>query len=275
VPGTVKSAHEDARRGPRRLSTASLGRATSRKLLLAALAGGVAAYYAASESLPELSTWWDIAALAFALIPAVFAFVLLVLPWWRARGLLPLAIALGALAAILQAGGLEVAANFAKLAAATALGFWFLEYFDDVRIVLVVAAIVPLIDAYSVWRGPTHHIVTKQRHIFTTLSFAFPVPGEHASANLGVPDLLFFAVFLAAAARFRLRTVWTWVAMTLSFGATMALAVWSNAAGLPALPGLSIAFLAVNADLLWRQVRRSPRRGHDELAEPVGGAERV
>jgi hypothetical protein len=210
--------------------------------------------------LPAVSTWWDVALLAFLLIPAIFAFVFLVLPLWSARGLLPLAAALVVLAIVLQAAGLDVVANFAKLGAATAVGFWFLEYFDDVRLILLVAAIVPLIDAYSVWRGPTHHIVTKQRHIFTTLSFAFPVPGEHASANLGVPDLLFFAVFLAAAARFRLRTGWTWLAMTISFGATMALAVWTGAAGLPALPGLSMAFLAVNADLLWRQVRRTRQR---------------
>ena len=228
------------------------------------------AYYAGSESLPQLSTWWDVAVLAFFLIPTVFAFVLLALPLWRARGLLPVAIALAVLAAVLQAAGLDVAANFAKLAAAAALGFWFLEYFDDVRLILIVALIIPLIDAYSVWRGPTHHIVTQQRHVFTTLSFAFPVPGEHASANLGVPDLLFFAVFLAAAARFRLRVFWTWVAMTLSFGVTMALAVWTDAAGLPALPGLSIAFLAVNADLLWAQLRRRSRPA--DSARDVGAA---
>jgi hypothetical protein len=210
--------------------------------------------------------------LAFLLIPAIFAFVLLVLPFWRARGLLPVAAALAVLAVVLQAAGLDVPANFAKLAAATAVGFWFLEYFDDVRLVLLVAAIVPLIDAYSVWRGPTHHIVTKQKHVFTTLSFAFPVPGEHASANLGVPDLLFFAVFLAAAARFGLRVGWTWLAMTLSFGATMAIAVWTDAAGLPALPGLSLAFLAVNADLLWRQARSAWRRPLLSGLEPDEGA---
>ena len=80
------------------------------------------------------------------------------------------------------------------------------------------------------------------------------MPGEHASANLGLPDLLFFAFFLAACVRFRLRTGWTWVAMALSFGATLAIAVWLDLGGLPALPGLSIAFLGVNGDLLWRRL---------------------
>ena len=42
--------------------------------------------------------------------------------------------------------------------------------------------------------------------------------------------------------------------MALSFGATLAFAVWLDLGGLPALPGLSIAFLAVNGDLLWRRL---------------------
>jgi hypothetical protein len=47
--------------------------------------------------------------------------------------------------------------------------------------------------------------------------------------------------------------------MTLSFGATLAIAsVWRN--GLPALPLLAIAFLAVNGDLIWGHVRSSTVR---------------
>jgi hypothetical protein len=48
--------------------------------------------------------------------------------------------------------------------------------------------------------------------------------------------------------------------MTASFGATIALAVWRDIGGLPALPLLSLAFLVANVDLLWREVRRSLRR---------------
>jgi hypothetical protein len=85
---------------------------------------------------------------------------------------------------------------------------------------------------------------------------------------------LFFALFLAAAARFYLRPGWTWLAMVASFGATIALAVSGalerifNLGGLPALPLLSIAFLIVNADLLWRQLRP---RNHMPAAAPDGG----
>jgi hypothetical protein len=228
---------------------------TPRTAALAGLVAGLGAYYAAVESLPELPTWWDVAVLALILIPAVFLLVYLVLPLWRAHGLLLLALALGVLAVVLTSAGLDVVANFVKAGAVTAAGFWFLRYFENLGWVVLVAALVPVIDALSVWRGPTQHIVSEQREVFTALSIAFPIPGERASANLGLPDVLFFALFLAATVRFGLRTLWTWLAMTLSFGATMALAVAFDVAGLPALPGLCLAFLGVNADLIWARLR--------------------
>ena len=93
-------------------------------------------------------------------------------------------------------------------------------------------------------------------------SFTFPVPGEGAF-QLGLPDLLFFAIFLAAAARWRLRVLRTWALLVLSFGTTMALAIYADPfgiGGLPALPLLCLAFLGGNADILWRTLRpvRSP-----------------
>ena len=57
----------------------------------------------------------------------------------------------------------------------------------------------------SVWRGPTDYVVSEQPGVFEDVSFAFRVPGEDGSANLGPPDILFFALFLAAADRFGLR----------------------------------------------------------------------
>ena len=224
----------------------------------AALAGTLLAYYAFHESLLDVSTWWDVGFLALVLIPAVFGLVCLALPLRRARGLLPAGLALAALAFLFEVGDLELPANFAKLAAMTVLSFWFLGYFEHLSWVVLVAVIVPLVDAYSVWRGPTHHIVTERREIFSALSFAFPIPGEDAAANLGLPDLLFFGLFLAAAARWSLRVGWTWAALVASFGTTMALAVWGDPfgiGGLPALPLLSIGFLLVNADLIWRYLR--------------------
>jgi hypothetical protein len=121
---------------------------------------------------------------------------------------------------------------------------------------VLVACIIPFVDAFSVFskRGPTNNIVEHHPSVFTNFSFAFPIPGEPFTANLGLPDLLFFALFLAASARFGLRPALTWLLMTLSFGLTLVFANLRDS-GAPALPLLAIAFLGANADLIWRRLR--------------------
>jgi hypothetical protein len=238
-----------------------------------ALAVALGVYYTTAPSLPNLTVWWEVAILGFLVIPAVFGLVYFVLPLWRGRGLLPTGLAVGVLAAVLEIAELDVLANFAKLGAVTLLAFWFLGYFETATWVVAVALIVPWVDAISVWRGPTKHIVTHQREVFTTFSIAFPVPGEENTAQLGLPDILFFGLFLAATVRFGLRTRLTWVAMTLSFGATLALAVGFDINGLPALPLLALGFLAPNADLIWKRLRadgarRRLRSEEEEAARP-------
>ena len=112
----------------------------------------------------------------------------------------------------------DVFANFARLGATTCLGWWFLGYFEKIVVGRAGRVIIPWVDAYSVWRGPTKEIVTHHEHVFTVLSFAFPVWGEHAAANLGVPDLLFFALFLGAADRFGLRVLATYACLVAALG---------------------------------------------------------
>jgi hypothetical protein len=239
------------------------------------LSGALVAYYLSRDSLPNITDGWDRALISIVLIPAVFGLVLIALPLWRARGLLLVGLALVVLAFALELGDFRLPANFAKLAAMTTLGFAFLDLFESVSWVVLVAALIPWVDAYSVWRGPTRTIVEEQRELFTTLSIAFPVPGERGSANLGLPDVLFFALFLGAAARFRLRVLWTWVALVASFGLTLTAATVLDVAGLPALPLLSLGFLAPNADLIWGYLRPPgpPRRLDREPA--ARGAERA
>src|SRR5262249_58445183 len=127
---------------------------------------------------------------------------------------------------------------------------------------------VPWVDSSSVCGGPTKEIIHHKEGVFTALSFAFPVPGGGA-ARLGIPDLLFFALFLASADRFGLRVGWTWLAMTLSFGATLALATGFESLGLPALPLLAVGFLGPNVDLIWRQLRAGPAEAR---SGPGGGS---
>jgi hypothetical protein len=227
-------------------------------------------YYEVAPNLWHAGVWWDVAWLGCVLLPAVFALDLLALPLREARWLLAVGVSFGLLAAVLVLADADVFANFARLGACTLLGWWFLGYFEDVSWVVLVAFIIPWVDAYSVWRGPTRSITTNHPHVFEVLSFAFPVPGEHAAANLGVPDMLFFALFLAAAARFALRVFTTWVCLVAALGLTIAATVWWDLSGLPALPALALGFLVPNADLLWRRLRRQPRLG-DRADVAVGG----
>jgi hypothetical protein len=222
---------------------------------LAAVLGTLVAYYLLVHHLWRASLWWDIAWLDLVLLPAVFSLVWIVLPAWRAQWLIVVALAFAAVAVVCQFQDLHILGNFAKLGATTFGAFWFLGFFETLSWVVLVAAIIPLVDAYSVWAGPTKEITTNHVETFYALSFAFPAPGELGGANLGLPDLLFFALFLAAAARFDLRPALTWLGGVVSFGATMALAVGFEVDGLPALPLLSVAFLLVNGDLIWRRLR--------------------
>ena len=226
-----------------------MGRVAALLGLLAALA----LYDSFHAQLWNASTWWDVAFLAFVLIPLSFAVAWVLLPWYDAHLVLAAGLALAALTAIFHFAAWETPENLAKLCAVTVIGFWFLGYFEAVSWVVLVALIIPWVDAFSVFshRGPTHRIVANHPYVLSVLSYAFPIPGEHAAANLGVPDLLFFALFLAAAARYGLRVRWTWLALVASFGVTIALAVELGLAGLPALPGVALGFLLPNVDRLW------------------------
>ena len=149
----------------------------------------------------------------------------------------------------------QVPENFAKFGGVTCLGWLFLRAFEELSWVVIVSLAIPFVDAYSVWRGPTHTITEHHAGVFTSFSVAFPVPGGNA-ARLGLTDVLFFAVFLGASMRFRLRPFPTWLLMVGGLGLTIALTTyWSNG-GLPALPAISLGFLIANADLIWRRVGR-------------------
>ena len=226
-----------------------------RWVAFAALLGVLVAYHGAHESLPNVGLWWDVAMVAVVLMPLTFALVFLALPFRTAAWLPFAAVALAVFAAAFQVVGLESAADFAKLFAVAFVAWWFLSVFEEVSWVVIVACVIPWVDAYSVWRGPTKHIVEHERGLFDNLSIAFPTLGQSSASHLGLPDVLFFALFLGAAVRFALRVGWTWLGMTLSFGVTVACAVWWNLDGLPALPALSLGFLVPNLDLLWRALR--------------------
>ena len=231
-----------------------------RALALAALVVVLVVYGAGARHLPELPSGFDVAFYALVVLPAFAAAVWLALPIARAgtKSLLLAAAIAGVIAVALSLLDLESAANVAKLASYALAGFTFLSLFEELWWLTLVAVLVPWVDIWSVAAGPTEYVVEERPGLFEEVAIAFPSPGESAVVNIGPPDILFFALFLAAAARFDLRIPATWIGMTACLGATLALVwYWDDVAGLPALPAVCLGFLAPNADLLWRDVRRA------------------
>ena len=235
-----------------------VGRATALLIVLLALA----LYYGASAELPNLDLWPRVAFLSALVVPAVFSLTLLALPL-RLDPRLPLAAAtLAIVTAILTVASLDTAANFTKFATVVSLAWLAIKVFEHAGWVALIAIIIVPVDVISVLRGPTKVILEEQPAVFDYFSITFPVPGVPLSDGgfqLGLPDVLFFSLFLAACARFSLRTNLTWLLMTCSFGGTIALAILVDRDGFAALPLLSAAFLLANADLLIKSLRKENR----------------
>lgn len=228
---------------------------------LGALGASLAAlvvYGAVAEKLPELPEGLDVAFHSSLVFPFFAAALWLALPLaHNSSTLLAVAAAsAGGAALVLSAIDLGSAANVAKLACYALVGFWFLTFFEELWWVTLVTLVVPWADIWSVVAGPTRYVVEEQPGIFERLAVAFPSPGETATVNIGPPDILFFALLLGAADRFRLRVAWTWATITALLSVTLALVwAWDDAPGLPALPAVCLGFLAPNADRLWRDAR--------------------
>jgi hypothetical protein len=220
-------------------------------LLLAA----VVTWDAVAPHLDPVGLWPEVVIIAAGVLPATLGLIFLALPLWPRRWMIAAAVTFGILAFITWEANWHLASNFAKLAAYTCAGWAFLRLFEELGWVLIVAAIIPFVDAISVAAGPTNHIVNHHPEIYSAVAVVFLGPGGGA-AGLGPPDILFFALFLAATVRWELRPGWTWFAMTGMYSLTLVIANAAGVNGLPALPFLSVGFLLANADLLWRRRRR-------------------
>ena len=224
------------------------------------LGAAVGTWFVVAPHVGRIGLWPAIVVVSFGVLPATLGLVFLALPLAaQPRRLLVAAVLLALVALACTEGGVDLAANFAKLWAAVFMGWAFLRLFEELSWVVLVAVIIPVVDAISVWRGPTHQITTHHFNVYTDVAVAFVAPGGGA-ADLGPPDILFYALFLAAASRFRLRPFWTWLGMTAMYSFTIVLTNLISVSGLPALPFLSFGFLAANADLLWRRLRQPKPR---------------
>jgi hypothetical protein len=238
--------------------------------LVVALAALVA-YGAAAASLPDVSTNVDAVVISLIVLPAYTLTIWLALPLWRTPfvSLLFGALSILILAFVLDFLGVDALGNVLKLVGLATLGFWLLSLFDELWWVTLVAVLIPWVDIWSVATGPTKYVTQEQPNFFNHVSVAFPLTGQPASINIGPPDIIFFALFLAAADRFRLRPNWTWLGMTAFLSLTVALVWWLADSGLPALPAVSLGFLLPNADRIWRHVSetwRARKAAHDRSA---------
>jgi hypothetical protein len=230
-----------------------------RILACVALALAVGTWYAGAPRLGPLDVWPAVVLISTVVLPGTLLIVFVALPLARLHvGMLALfALALGLVAFGYSEAGWALAANFAKLGAAVFAGWAFLRLFEDLWLVVLVAAIIPVVDAISVFTpgAPTNNIVKHHISIYNDVAVAFVGP-HGAAEQFGPPDIIFYALFLAAASRFRLRVGWTWLATTGLYAASFPITIAVHANGLPALPFLSVGFLAANGDLLWTRLRR-------------------
>jgi hypothetical protein len=215
----------------------------------------VVTWFIVGPHLAHLRLWPTVLLISIVVMPGTLVLVLIALPVWRERWLFPAAIVLGLIAFGCAEAGWGLPGNFAKLWAAIFAGWAFIRLFEQLSWVVLVAVVIPLVDIISVYRGPTKAITSHHFEVYTAVAIAFVAPGG-AAAYLGPPDVLFYALFLAAAQRFDLRVMPTWISMTSMYALTVILATALHVGGLPALPFLSFGFLAPNADLLWHRLRR-------------------
>lgn len=219
-----------------------------------ALAAVVVAWFYVAPHLPYIGHNWNVFLVSFVVLPGTLLLVLTALPLSQSRRVWAATLACALAALVLALAGLPLWANFGKLAAAVCAGWAFLQLFEALSWVVLVAFVIPFVDIISVWRGPTHSITSKHFNVYLDVAIAFLVP-HGSAAYLGPPDVLFYALFLAAAWRWRLRPAWTWVATTAMYAFTIVIANALSVGGLPALPFLSFGFLVANGDLLWRRLR--------------------
>ena len=218
------------------------------------VAAGVVTWDAVAPHIGEVAVWPEVAIIAAGVLPATLLLIYLALPLWSRRRIVAAGLAVFLVAAVVTwEADSHLASNFAKLGAYTCAGWVFLWLFEELGWVVLIALIIPFVDAISVAAGPTHTIVTHHIQVYSAVAVAFVAPGGRA-AGLGPPDILFFALFLAATVRWRLRPGWTWLAMTGMYALTLVLANATDVSGLPALPFLSVGFLLANGDLLWRRL---------------------
>lgn len=154
-------------------------RTGSKRLALAvAFLALLGVYFSVSELLPNLPEWGDTLWVDFGLSALTFAPVYFALGLRNRLSAVVLTILATGLAIGLHLSGAKLAASIPKLVAAALIGFIFLRFCEKLWLLVVIALLAPTMDAISVWRGPTHRILTTAPQVFDAFAVASPIPGE-------------------------------------------------------------------------------------------------
>ena len=232
-----------------------------RTLLRLALAAAVVlvAYLVLARHMPRLSLRPSLLVSLVVCLALIGLLCLGLLPLRRmGHRILLVAVVAVALGVVFTAIGWVFLADPAKVVFAAALGFWLAEQITSPAIVVGIALLAAVADIVSVAVGPTKALLAHAPGAIGYFTLAFAWPGRDPASvytALGVSDVIFFCLYLCSARRFRLRTAATVVGMALSVVISVVIGLQISA--VPALPLLGVAFVGVNADLLWRGGRRA------------------
>lgn len=172
--------------------------------------------------------------------------------------------AVGAFVAVMALNVLdvEVASDAAKVVFALAAGTAVVRVIERPWWLVPVALCVPIADIWSVFsdKGVTKAVVNKaaeEPRWIDWPTIATPVAGYDYDAfgRLGIVDVFFLTIFLAAAVHWSLGARRLAVALPLTFVCTIVVVnEWIDTA-VPALPLLCLAFLVLAWPGLWRDLR--------------------
>jgi hypothetical protein len=141
-------------------------------------------------------------------------------------------------------------ANLSRILAAGCVGIALARYITSVGVVLIIVFAAVASDLFSVFAGPTRVLVQEDSPVLDGLLLVFPTFGSALGFGLGVSDFIFLALFVAASRFLDLRYVATLLGVC--FAAFLAVtAGLLLQRPLPALPFIAIAFVLVNADLIF------------------------
>jgi hypothetical protein len=153
--------------------------------------------------------------------------------------------------------GQELFGNIALILFAVFLGRLVSRVIREGKLLLPVAVVASLVDIFTVFWGVVAEMTEKAPEVVTAFSASAPVPAPAGVAapilsSIGIGDFLFLSLFLAVALRSAMNAPRTmWAAFAVMLIAPFAFFIWPQAPGMPGLPFLSVAVLAVN----WRHLR--------------------